>query len=83
VIISRKIKREKHVALMGKYVHTRFLWENLRERDHSLGRPGVDGRIILKCMLKKQDGGVDWIDLAHYRDRWRAFVNTVVNLRVK
>jgi hypothetical protein len=25
---------------------------------------------------------VDWIDLAHDRDRWRALVNTVVNLRV-
>jgi hypothetical protein len=27
-------------------------------------------------------GGMDWIDLAQYRDRWRALVNTVMNLRV-
>jgi hypothetical protein len=27
-------------------------------------------------------GGMDWIDLAHDRDQWRAFVNTSVNLRV-
>jgi hypothetical protein len=27
-------------------------------------------------------GGVDWIDLAHDTDRWRAFVNSVMNLRV-
>jgi hypothetical protein len=28
------------------------------------------------------DGGIDWIDLAQDRDRCRALVNTVLNLRV-
>jgi hypothetical protein len=27
-------------------------------------------------------GGMDWIDLAQYRDRWWALVNTIMNLRV-
>jgi hypothetical protein len=26
--------------------------------------------------------GMDWIDMAQDRDRWRALVNTVMNLRV-
>ena len=27
-------------------------------------------------------GGMDWIDLAQNRDRWRTLVNVVMNLRV-
>ena len=27
-------------------------------------------------------GGVDWIDLAQDMDRWRAVVNSVMNLRI-
>jgi len=27
-------------------------------------------------------GGMDWIDLADDRDRWRALVSAVMNLRV-
>jgi len=28
-------------------------------------------------------GGVDWIDLAQDRDRWRALANGIINLRVQ
>jgi hypothetical protein len=34
----------------------RVLVETLRERDHS-ENPGVDGRIILRCILRKRDLG--------------------------
>ena len=41
-----------------------FRWEKVRERDH-LEDVGVGGRIILKWIFMKWDGGVDWIDVAH------------------
>jgi hypothetical protein len=47
-----------------------------------LGDPGVDGRIILKWTFRKWDRGMDWIELAQDRDRWRAVVNAVMNLHV-
>jgi hypothetical protein len=43
---------------------------------------GVDGRITLKWIFEKLEGGMDWIDLAQDRDRWWALVNAVMNLRV-
>jgi hypothetical protein len=33
-------------------------------------------------LVKIDLGGVDWIGLAQDRYRWRALVNTVMNLRV-
>jgi hypothetical protein len=32
--------------------------------------------------LRSGKGGMDWIDLAKDRDRWRALVKAVMNLRV-
>jgi hypothetical protein len=52
------------------------------ERD-KLEDQGVDVRIILRWIIKEIGcGGMDWIDLAQDRDRWRALVNAVTNLRV-
>jgi hypothetical protein len=58
VIKSRRMRWTGHVAGMGREeVHTGFGWRNLRERDH-LEDAGVDGRIILRWILRKWDGGV-------------------------
>ena len=52
------------------------------ERYH-LGDLGVDGMIILSWIFKKWDvGGIDWIEVAQVRDRWRTLVNAVMNLPV-
>ena len=59
-------------------MHTGFWWGKLRERDH-FEDPGVDGRIILRWIFKKWNGGgMDWIGLARDRDRWRAVAKTVM-----
>jgi hypothetical protein len=52
----------------------------VREGDH-LGDPGVDGRIMLKWIFKKWNRGMNWIELAQDRNRWRDLVNAVMNLR--
>jgi hypothetical protein len=57
---------------------TGFWLGDLRKRRH-LEDLGKDGRIILKCVFKKYDGGKDWIDLAQDRDRWRELVIAVMN----
>ena len=48
-----------------------------------LGDQDVDGRIILRWILRKWEGVVgDWMGLAQDRDRWRALVSTVMNCQV-
>jgi len=49
------------------------------EGDH-LGEQGIAGRLILLDIQKVGCGGMDWIELAQDRDRWRTIVNAVMNL---
>jgi hypothetical protein len=53
------------------------------EGKRPLGGPRCKWMDNIKMDLREVGwGGVDWIDLAHNRDQWRALVNTVMNLRV-
>jgi len=52
----------------------------LKERAH-LGDPDEDERIILRWSFRRGCGGMDWMELAQDRDRWRALVSAVMNLR--
>ena len=57
-------------------------WGNLMVGDY-LGDPGVDRRMILRWIFRKWDVvGVDWIELAQDRNRWRALVNSVMKFRL-
>ena len=48
-----------------------------------LGRPRRRWEDNIKMDLQKVEwGGRDWIELDQDRDRWRALVNAVMNLRV-
>jgi hypothetical protein len=60
-----------------RYINRVFVGD-LREGDH-LGNLGMDGRIILKRILKKWNGAWTGIHLAQDRDRWHVLVNVVMN----
>jgi hypothetical protein len=56
VIKSRRMRWTDHVARKARgEVYAEFWWGNLRERDY-LEDPGVDGRIIFRCISRKWDG---------------------------
>jgi hypothetical protein len=53
------------------------------EGKRPLGRPGRRWEDNIKMDLKEIGiNGANWIRLAQDRVQWRAFVNTVMNLRV-
>jgi len=52
------------------------------EGKRPLGRPRRRWEDNIKMDLLEVGGGGDWMELAQDRDRWRALVNMVMNLRV-
>ena len=63
-------------------MYTGFRWGKPREK-RPLGSPRQRWEDNNKIdLLEVGCGGMDWIELAQDSDRWRAFVNAVMNFRV-
>ena len=83
VVKSRRMRWVGHVARMGdgRGVHRVLIGKP--EGKRPLGRPRRRWEDNIKMDLREVGGGGgDWMELAEDRDRWRALVRTVRNLRV-
>ena len=72
-----------HVAHMGErgYVHRVLVVKS--EGKRPLGRPRRRWEYNTKMDLQEVEcGGVDWIELAQDRDRWRALMTWVISILV-
>jgi hypothetical protein len=83
VIKSRRMRWAGHVARMG---YGRGVYRVLVGKPYGkrpLGRPRRRWEDNIKANLQEvESGAMDWNELAKDRDRWRALVNAVMNLRV-
>jgi hypothetical protein len=83
VIKSRRMRWAGHVARMGERRNAYRILVRKPEGKRPLGRPRRRWVDNVKMDLREVEwDGADWIDLAQDRDRWRAHVNAVMNLRV-
>jgi hypothetical protein len=83
IIKSRRMRWTGHVARMGEKRNAYRLLVGKPEGKRPLGRPRRRWVDNIRMDLGKVGwGDVDWIGLAKDRNRWRAFVNSVLNLRV-
>jgi len=72
-----------YVARMGERrgVHRVLVWKP--EGKRPMGRPRRRWEDNIKMDVQEVGGGIgDWMELAQDRERWRALVSTVMNLRV-
>ena len=83
VVKSRKMRRTGHMARMGEGRGVHRVLVGKPEGKRPLGRPRRRWEDNIKLDLQEvEEGCGDWMELAQDRDRWRALVSTVMNLRV-
>jgi hypothetical protein len=82
IIKLRRMRWEGHVARMGWKRNAYRLLVGKPEGKRPLGRPRRRWMDNIRMDLGEVGrGDVDWIGLAKDRNRWRAVVNSVLNLR--
>jgi hypothetical protein len=80
---SRRMRWAGHVACMGKGRKVYKVLVGKPEGKRPLGRPRHRWEDGIRMGLREIGlGGVEWIRLSQDRDRWRAVVSAVMNLRV-
>jgi hypothetical protein len=83
VIKSRRMRWAGHAARMRERRNACRILVGKPEGKRPLGRPRRRWADNIRINLREIGwNGMDWIDLTHDRDQWRALVNTVMNLRV-
>jgi hypothetical protein len=83
IIKSRRMRWAGHVARKGEKRNVYKLLVGKPEGKRPLGRPRRRWINNIKMdLLQIRVSVVDWIGLAQDRYRWRALVNSVMNLRV-
>jgi hypothetical protein len=81
-IKSRRMRWAGHVARMGEGRNMYRVLVGKHYGKRPLGRPKRRWEDGIKMDLEEIGwGGVEWIHPAQDRDRWRVFVNAVMNLR--
>jgi hypothetical protein len=84
VIKSRRMRWAGHVARMGEGRGAYRVLVGRPEGKRPLGRRRRRWEDNIKMDLREIGiDGVNWVRLAQDRVQWRAFVNTVMNLRVR
>jgi hypothetical protein len=80
---SRRMRWAGHVARMGEERKVYKVLVGKPEGKRPLGRPKRRWEDGIRMDLREIGlGDVDWIRLSQDRDRWRAVVSAVMNLRV-